>query len=370
LDVLEDRTLPSTFTVLNLNDGGPGSLRTEVAAANATLGTNTIAFAHGLHGTITLTSGELLISNSVTINGPGANTLSVSGDHASRIFEIAAGLNVTIDGLTITAGFVPDQGAGILNDGSNLTLSGDNLTQNVAFGSGNGPNSGGRGGALYSASGTLTITGCQISANQALGGTSVGGLGIGGGIYILAGSATVSNSTISGNLAHGACNNTIGVGQAGGIELASGTLVVSGSTITGNQAVGGANNGGLDGYGLGGGINSDNRQRRGRPGRRFLQRRHLVPGANRCLGDLEPCQRFPRHRRRGLQPWGAQLRCLDRHRRQPRQHQRRQHRAVMPFGKAAVFARRAESFAAGRCNLRPAILVTGSRRQRNRWQVN
>src|SRR6516164_9801929 len=73
---LEGRTLPSTFTVMNLNDSGPGSLRAEIAAANGTPGANTIDFAHRLHGTITLTSGELSISNSVTINGPGADKLS------------------------------------------------------------------------------------------------------------------------------------------------------------------------------------------------------------------------------------------------------------------------------------------------------
>ena len=87
--LLEDRTLPSTFTVLNLNDSGPGSLRAEVAAANANLGADTIAFANGLSGTIRLTSGELLITDSVAINGPGADQLSVSGNNASRVFETA-----------------------------------------------------------------------------------------------------------------------------------------------------------------------------------------------------------------------------------------------------------------------------------------
>ena len=65
----------------------------------------------GLRGTITLTSGELLVTDSVTINGPGANQLSVSGNNASRVFEIAAGQNVTISGLTITHGSAPTRGA-------------------------------------------------------------------------------------------------------------------------------------------------------------------------------------------------------------------------------------------------------------------
>ena len=41
---LEDRTLPSTFTVVNLNDHGPGSLRDAIDDANANPGGNTVAF--------------------------------------------------------------------------------------------------------------------------------------------------------------------------------------------------------------------------------------------------------------------------------------------------------------------------------------
>jgi hypothetical protein len=43
--------LPSTFTVMNLNDHGSGSLREAVTDANANPG-STIDFMHGLHGTI------------------------------------------------------------------------------------------------------------------------------------------------------------------------------------------------------------------------------------------------------------------------------------------------------------------------------
>jgi hypothetical protein len=46
LDVLEDRTLPSTFTVLNLHDSGPGSLRQAILDANAHPGADTVRFVH------------------------------------------------------------------------------------------------------------------------------------------------------------------------------------------------------------------------------------------------------------------------------------------------------------------------------------
>jgi hypothetical protein len=50
VEALEDRTLPSTFTVLNLNDSGPGSLRAAINSANTHPGADTINFAHSLHG--------------------------------------------------------------------------------------------------------------------------------------------------------------------------------------------------------------------------------------------------------------------------------------------------------------------------------
>ena len=50
LDALEDRTVPSTFTVTSLADTGPGTLRAEVALANAHPGADAIQFAGGLHG--------------------------------------------------------------------------------------------------------------------------------------------------------------------------------------------------------------------------------------------------------------------------------------------------------------------------------
>jgi hypothetical protein len=252
LDVLEDRTLPSTFAVLNLNDGGPGSLRAELAAANANPGPDTINFAGGLHGTITLTSGELLITDSVTIKGPGANHLSVSGNNTSRDFDMTTGQNVSISGLTITQGFALDQGGGILNQGSNLTLSEDVLSRNVVFGS---ATTGGRGGALRSLGGALTITDCSIAGNQALGGTAPFGDALGGGIYVLAGTAAISDSTISGNLAQATDNSSDGFAAAGGLEVVS-SATVTGCTFSGNRAVGATGGTAVDiGVAEGGAIN-------------------------------------------------------------------------------------------------------------------
>src|SRR5262249_2669070 len=105
LDVLEDRTLPSTFTVLNLADSGAGSLRQAVLDPNANPRADAIDFAPGLRGTIALTSGELGITDDLSIDGPGANRLAVSGSNASRVFHVSGGAtDVAISDLAIFNG--------------------------------------------------------------------------------------------------------------------------------------------------------------------------------------------------------------------------------------------------------------------------
>ena len=92
-------TQAATITVTNTNDNGAGSLRQAIADANDG---DTIHF--GITGTITLTTGELLVDKSITISGPGAASLTVDGNLASRVFHVSSGVTAAIAGLTITNG--------------------------------------------------------------------------------------------------------------------------------------------------------------------------------------------------------------------------------------------------------------------------
>ena len=92
-------TQAATITVTNTNDDGAGSLRQAIADAN---NGDTINF--GVAGTITLTTGELLVDKSITISGPGSDNLTVDGNFASRVFHVSSGVTATIAGLTITNG--------------------------------------------------------------------------------------------------------------------------------------------------------------------------------------------------------------------------------------------------------------------------
>src|SRR6516162_2363451 len=113
LEILEDRTVPSTLTVTNNLDSGAGSLRDAIKNANSG---DMIVFAPSLNGqTITLTSGELAFSKSLDIEGPGASLLAISGNNASRVFDISQNqtpVTVTIAGLTIENGLSPSDGRG------------------------------------------------------------------------------------------------------------------------------------------------------------------------------------------------------------------------------------------------------------------
>lgn len=99
------------FTVTNLFDSGAGSLRNAIFDANTASTTDIIDFDTSLSGgTISLTSGELGITDNLTINGLGADLLSVdAGGNPFRIFNVDDGnsvndLEVAINGLTITGG--------------------------------------------------------------------------------------------------------------------------------------------------------------------------------------------------------------------------------------------------------------------------
>ena len=101
VEVLENRQLLSALTVTTAADSGAGSLRAEIAAANSG---DTINFAASLKGqTITLTSGELLISKGLTVQGPGAAQLTISGGNRSRVFDVAINGTQVLSNLDIVA---------------------------------------------------------------------------------------------------------------------------------------------------------------------------------------------------------------------------------------------------------------------------
>ena len=247
------------------NDGVCGdadcSLREAIGAANATLDNDIIAFSLPLFSspqTITLSGGELVAMNNgtLTIAGPGAYRLTISGNNASRIIRSVAGANVTLSGIRFTGGngvssVNNNSGGAILNDAGNMTLLDLIVANNNTSGSAGGIRNSGTGSimtvnrciianntsATSSAGGLQNFSTSTITiANSTFTGNVSGGGTVGGGAMQANGLVSISNSTFVGNI-----SNTNG---GGGAINSNGTLLLlTNVTITGNMSIG--NGGGL-----------------------------------------------------------------------------------------------------------------------------
>lgn len=196
----------TTYTVINTNDSGAGSLRDAIAQANGNAGADIVNFS-GVSGTITLTTGEIAITDPVDIQGPGRNVVTISGNNSSRIFNIDNGsstaIGVSMHSLTLTAGNSATEGGAIRSYGEGLTLDDVVISGSTANLSG---------GGIY-------WTGYFADTNV---------------------NFTLTNSTISGNTSKGVENAGGGVD----IEYARGNVHLDSDTISNNQAA--SNAGGLN----------------------------------------------------------------------------------------------------------------------------
>ena len=221
-----------TFIVTNLLDSGPGSLRNGINVANANPGAGTIVFDPSLSGgTIDLETGDLLITDDLTINGLGKEELTVRQSMPDdRIFTIdnsdASLINVTIDGLTIKGGSV-DQTSGNPNGGGilskeNLTLTNSAVSKNRAqFGSG---------GGIYATGGKLTLDNVDISNNEVQ-------FGNGGGVAI---EDTENTNVLAALNKVDISGNVVSAGHGGGIYVFQANLMegLTNSRIYNNKASG------------------------------------------------------------------------------------------------------------------------------------
>ena len=291
VEPLEGRTLPSTFTVVNTADSGPGSLRQAILDANAAAGTNTIAFnipGAGVH-TITPTTALPTITAPVTIDGytqPGTrpNTLA-SGDNAVLLIEIdgehlsdgltVAASDTTVRGLVLNR-FAPGTsvtGAIRLDTGSGARIVGDFLGTDptgatarpngvgvllgeFGFPSPTGATIGGTApadrdvisgndtGLFFDLKSTATVEGDYIGTDP----TGTIAVGNGEGVVLNTSSNTIGGAAPgAGNVISG--NTGDGIAISGGAEVVQGNLI--GTDVTGTRALGnGTKRTGIGGYGV------------------------------------------------------------------------------------------------------------------------
>lgn len=170
----------------------------ECAAGN---GADQISIGVGAGGPaqiISLTEGEMLISSSVSINGPGRDLLTIDANAGSRHFLIDDGQSgqfqdVAVSNLRLVNGYSGDGGA--IKNRENLSLTGMTLEGNTAATEsqrGGGLESVTNGGPSY-----VLLDDVRMIGNQAQ---------RGGGALIesrVAGTVEIANSVIAGNLATG-----------------------------------------------------------------------------------------------------------------------------------------------------------------------
>jgi VCBS repeat-containing protein/predicted outer membrane repeat protein len=233
-------TVIDELEVSSMADAGPGTLRELLTSAPPG---STICVESNVFGTITVTSGVISVSNALTLVGPGASTLTVSGGDMVPILEVKASGDLTLSGITLANAL----GRAVTNEGT-LTLSDSvvkDSTAALAFG---------RASCLTS-TGTLfvdrvTFSGCSAfnagaveidagsAAFQAVTFFQNSTTGNSGAAMIAGASADVSvtNSTFSGNFTTGA--NRVGGAIAVFGDLASGSLLLRHNTFFGNSATG------------------------------------------------------------------------------------------------------------------------------------
>jgi hypothetical protein len=201
------------------------TLRDAVYNANLNAGFDTIHFASGLSGTITLDGSEIAVNTgNLGIYGPGARVLTVSGANTSRIFN-ASGVDLAVSGLTLTGGSTGGYGGAINETGGSLTVVDSTISGNTAAVDG---------GALYAGSGTFGLLRSTVTGNTG-GGVrtrydtdaireSTISVNPGKGFFPSHGMAHVYNSTIASNANEG----IYAFHESGGVYLISDVLADAG----------------------------------------------------------------------------------------------------------------------------------------------
>lgn len=214
---------PTTFTVDTASDNPSDglTLREAIVAANANDGADTIEFAADVTGTIEMIAGQMDITDSLTVDGPGSGVLTVQAANGGRVLASSTpGIDINIEGLTFT-GTLVDTGGGAV-----WIRSVDNVRFDDLRFVGNAAQRGG-GARINSIDGDITITGSTFEGNTAD--------ERGGGLFIellppRTGAISISGSTFADNRADG---------QGGGFDIDSaGAVVIDSSTIDGNDSAG------------------------------------------------------------------------------------------------------------------------------------
>lgn len=252
-ELLESRTLMSTYCVTDTNDSGAGSLRAAITSVDGDSSPDTIKFAIPGGGiqTISLQSALPAVTNTVTIDGTtqtgysGTPLIELNGMYANGAgldFEAGSSgskvLGLTIDSfsgagivlnsgnVTVANNFIGTDPTGSYaeanNDGVDITSNDNLLNDNLISGNNyNGVSVSGDGNTL-----TGNLIGPDVTGTQDIGNSVDGGIADSGGVYVI----NATNTTIGGTTA--AARNVISGNEEGGVVFVDDSG--SGNVLEGN----------------------------------------------------------------------------------------------------------------------------------------
>jgi hypothetical protein len=236
----------TTWIVDTCSEGVSGNSTTgtlRYAIANAASG-DTIDMTGLACSSISLQTGALAINqDNLTLNGPGMNTLSITGRYNGavehdRIVQHLGHGTLNINNLSMGFGYLYN-GAGNANGGCIYSPGSISLNHVTVYGCAAKVSAGhwAQGGGVF-AKGQLSMDHSTLESNLAIG--AAGSFARGGGAFVC-GAFYSTYSTIDNNLAGSTATGTNGYG--GGLNL-GGNVAIKGSTISGNWS--GKNHGGVD----------------------------------------------------------------------------------------------------------------------------
>ncbi|WP_300009130.1 right-handed parallel beta-helix repeat-containing protein [Pseudonocardia sp.] len=210
---------------------GECTLRAAIQEANATIAADQVVVPAGTYvlsvppaGANLAESGDLDVLRPVTISGAGRAATVIDAAGIDRVLEThgTAG-NVSITGLTLTAGATSQTGGGLLNGSvGTVRLTDVAVTTATATEAGGGIATGGETGP-----GRLELVDSVVAGNA----TEAEG----GGVHVGSGSLTLTRTEVSGNSARGG-GGVYNAGEVSATGVPS-RVTLDGATVTGNTAL-------------------------------------------------------------------------------------------------------------------------------------
>ena len=234
------------LVVSSTADGGAGSLRAALDAANASGDADVIVLGAGVEYVLSSCApGELTSSNGqLTIVGNGATIRQTCA--GQRVLRNTSSDLLTVDNTTLTGGDGSTDGGAILSTAGPVAIVGSTIAGNQAQGNGGGvfvdgaaltiDRSSIRDNRSFDYGGGVGVDGTLAMTQSVVEGNSVTGAGAyGGGVYVLSGAAggRISGSVVRNNHADGA--GSLG----GGVYVDTGSLSIDTSTVADNTAAAG-----------------------------------------------------------------------------------------------------------------------------------